>query len=677
MRLSKLLPAFLSLCLVIGGVSCSKMEIDWRDGVLDMDDEMSSLDPETKRLFEDWENVQTVPIYAHNQHTETSTPWSNEPVILSSLPGSIMRDVKKADGWEMAFVCLDTNDNNVNFFGLYNYRLGILRIFLWYIPNENATNASVEINLGAADVAENKYALYNMLAFAIPTCHKDLNMYEPFVTSSTPYTYKVFITPPNISSTTSISEGWTAVDLDLSGYNPTNTRWPSNKRDQIMLAVKSEKKENIVLNGIVSAKTAGKYSGDLLYPHTASSDGVGSVFSGIKKGTGYGGFVFSIIKSLSGKDVSVIGTVINAICSVGSFLSSNIVKSLDDGRILPAAVIDSLPGRIVLNTDGKVDLTGYSSSCVPSSVPTCRFGPQAIIGSKNFGNGVWSLQNDPVIYVVDDVMMGDEDRINLSVNKQGCYFNSEVSSFNLRMVQFLDPTSIKLNLNTGVFKQIDSVKISYCYGVYPSVPSESTKQYSDFMKLNRPTIPIITDSSTKFYYSDDPGKNIKYCYLPKEQFICSTLEETEKNSRLIDQKQGTDGKAPYKYYGSVIDNYTREFTLEPQVLFPISKDEKYGLCLNDGKIPDFVVLVTIRIKADGLWYNFSHRFIPQIECIKSSQIAGFINSFESYSSDCINKKAVGQLANSSSVPVYHPGGEKTAKKTLMILKAVNEQLKNQ
>lgn len=663
---------FAACILGLTFVSCSKEDIVEPDP---QQIYLSVEDPFIRHFMENWEEVDEVPIMRNNVEEYHSTPWRKSGVIPSGLPEQIMTDVKKADGWEMPFCFLNNGENNINFFGLYNSRTGILRLFVWMIPASEATNTSVEVQLGSPRVYGDKYPLYHMLAYGIPSSHKNLNNRESFYTKST-YTYKNIVTSPLRGESTAFTEGWIAVDMDMSAYNPDNTAWPGSK-EEFHVDVRNERSIKITLNGQISATTAGAFSGDIESPQTSSVNGVGSVFSSIKSSSPFLKTVCEIIKKISGKDLSPITTVIGVICDIGTNLSDAVVKELDKGRVLPEVVVDQLPGKINLNTKGTVDLTGYLQSWVTSMVPYFSFYPGEQSPEQfapNFGRGVWSLQNDPVIYVLDDVMMGDEDYISLTVVKQGMYFNNEANEINLRMVQFLDPSSIVLNLNRTVLPSIDSVRVSYCYGVCPNVPAQSTLQYANFMGLNRPTVPIITDSSTKFYKSEDPGKNMKYCWVPKEELICSALEETDKNSKLIKQKKDASTDMEYSYFGYDINTYSRDFIPEPQILFPIAKDEKSGLCIKDGVIPDLEVLVSVVVKAGGRWYNYSKRFLPDIKLIKSSEIPQRIKDLETYSSLCSSKQAVSSLANDSSVPVYHPGGANNAKKALMTLKTVQKKL---
>ena len=82
----------------------------------------------------------------------------------------------------------------------------------------------------------------------------------------------------------------------------------------------------------------------------------------------------------------------------------------------------------------------------------------------HIGQGVWSLAEDPVIYVVKDHYIGSDKRLNLVVGDNGEYKTGSGVCKGLRIITFLDPESIKLNINPDVL-----VDTNACRGAVATV----------------------------------------------------------------------------------------------------------------------------------------------------------------------------------------------------------------
>ena len=116
-----------------------------------------------------WENCQTVKIAGIQD--EVNCPWYG--ASAQNIPDYVRFDIKKENGWEMAFCELnDPNAMRTRMFGLYNKYTGILRIF-HYIDNPTGYGSELVYLVSANEsVDNNKYPLYHSMEFAVPANHQ-------------------------------------------------------------------------------------------------------------------------------------------------------------------------------------------------------------------------------------------------------------------------------------------------------------------------------------------------------------------------------------------------------------------------------------------------------------------------------------------------------------------------
>ena len=608
----------------------------------------------------DWENMDSVQIFSNGASRLVNLPWADES--MTTLPQEIRHDVKKADGWEMAFSVLNNEGlDDCNYFALYNKYLGTLRIF-HYVTNSSTTGSkySFTVNLGASGT-KNKYPFYHSLAYAIPDNHKsvqnNINLLGENI--SNPCTFRSYFSPYTTSTT--LARGWTAFDIDMSAYCPTNSSWLTSG-DEMSIWCKTELEQKVSLEGAISANISGKYS-SAEAKTASSSSGISSLLqkAGSLIGDVQNSSLTAIEKHLTGSSLSTYCRYLGTACNVAAYAYDFIMDNPYREN-----VIDSMPGKIEMSLTGDINLSGYITSLASNSVTPLTMAVKRFAAyESHIGQGVWSLAEDPIVYVSDDRIMGDARRLNLSVLKDGTYGSSSVATNHLRMVTFFDPTSIKLNINTDVFSDVKDVRVTCDYGVYPSVAAGHTSKYLTLMGITQPTMKIVKDGETTTYYQSLSSKNkTKYLCLPHTQFMASALEETTANCSVVKQ-EGAD----YYYYGRKVNTDGKDFIISPQVYFPYTVSDKASV-YSVGQMPDFVVLVTVSFKSNGKSFIFTQRFLPQVKSISFADLKTKYAALQSYSDKCKAGEAINDLNNKSGVGVKHPYGEGTIQKTLDILKAV-------
>lgn len=570
----------------------------------------------------DWENAKEVEIYSDRASQWIPTPWADE--TITTLPENIRYDVKKKDGWEMAFSFMNRETfDDCNYFALYNRYLGTLRIF-YYVTNPTTTGSeyAFEVDMGSAN-KYNKFPFYHALAYGIPSNHTNLsntmNLLGKNVSSQ--FTFKSFFSTYKAMSSTALTKGWTAFDIDASAYSPKGKRWVDSG-EQLQIACRTELNQTVSLSGSLKANISGKYSSA---EQTASAtSGVSSTLQTI------GSIVGDVQNSaLTGIEQIVTGSSINtycryagAACKVAAFAYDYLMENKYAENLT-----DSMPGKIEMSLTGDIELSGYikslSSNCIaPITLKGNSF--KDTNKDTHFGQGVWGLVTDPVIYVVEDCMMGNVSHFNLSINGDGTYGCSDAEDYNLRMISFLDPSSIQVCINKDVFPDVSEVKATIDYGVYPDEEKGHTSKYAELLGLNRPTIEIVKDAKSGIYRSKNANNTVKYVHAPDTSFMSWFLGETLENCKVVKQ-----AGADYSYYGKVVNAEGKNFIMQPQVCFPIKKTNE-GTLLCDGEMPDFVVLVTITFKSNGRTFMFSQRYLPEIKTLKRHEAKSMENLLLDY-----------------------------------------------
>ncbi len=618
----------------------------------------------------DWETMDSVTIYSNGRHQKVNLPWAT--MSATTLPSDIRADVKKDDGWEMAFSVLNNEGlEDCNYFALYNRYLGLLRVF-HFVSNSSTTGSkySFEVNMGTPN-KDCKFPFYHALTYGIPSSHTSLPMTMNLLNDGTASsnTFKSFHTPYTSMTSTALTRGWTAFDIDMSAYCPTNTNW-FNSGEDLSFSCKTELLQKVSLEGTLEANISGKYSSA---EQTASaSSGVSSL---LKMASGVLGDVSNsalaaIQQQLTGSSWNVYSLYASTACNLAAYAYDWAVSN-------PYAknITDSMPGKIQMSMTGDINLSGYISSLASNSVTPLTMNTSILSKYKsNVGKGVWSLADDPVVYVVDDRILGDVETMNMVVKGDGTYGCPAAEDYHLRMVSFFDPTSLKLNINPEVFPDVSDVKVVCNYGVYTGEKGGHTAQYAKLMSLDRPKLDIVKDGEKmSIYRSTSSSNKTKYLYLPHTKFKSAQLEETDSNCTVIKQEG-----ANYYYYGRNMTTAEvpdiKNFMISPQVYLPYNISEGK---LYDGEMPDFVVTVSVSFKSgkdpktgEGRNFIFSQRFLPKIVKISAADLSAKYNELKSYSDKCKAKQDVNTLQTNGSVGVKHINGDAAVQKTLDILKAV-------
>lgn len=548
-------------------------------------------------------------------------PWAS--ASTSQIPSELFSadGMTANEGWIMAYNLFaaqtENHPNSKPYFMLYNKYTGVLRVF-YYQFEDAGTGGEFSFIVVPNDPSTSKFPYYHNLQYAIPMCHDKVHLKGNVLKVTSGKSIFQHQVTPYVKSDVTLKPGWYCFDMDWSAYNPNNTSLFAAK-DRMSIDCKTANNTNITLAGTIMGESKGTIE-ELANSSTSTSNGINNLDqfnSGVKNG-------------MEAFESFMEGNYLKGIFK-GGMTIWNFGKSLTGNATDDYETETKSTGNINQSFTGKINLEGYSTSNTSNNGIGVEFSYNSFCHYAKVGEGVWSLQSDPIVYVVNDRLLGEDEDFGCIVKAEGYskgVSNPEVD--NLRLMTFFDPTSIKINLNTALYKNIRNVEMSWTYGVYPNQPHGHTHVYrTDLMELDVDE-PIFIDkkgNENEFYVSlsaDLKGINMLYLEAPVEEMKTTNISDT--TVARIYKQEG----ANYRYYahaGNEMDSDDKSFFLiDPIVFLPTTYDkEKANGMIYDFVAPDFVVGVTLGFDftaADGTESKalFSKRFLPQVKSISSKEM---------------------------------------------------------
>ncbi len=546
-------------------------------------------------------------------------PWA--PMTTSNIPNDLFYDpMTSAEGWQMAYNLFAGEINGQHhskpYFVLYNKYSGIMRVF-YYQREETGTAGEFAFIFSPADKNTKKYPFYHSLQYGIPIANGEVQgkaVVEFNGISLNTNTFEQYITPYR-KSDGMLKKGWYCFDVDLSAYRSESAA-PFGQRDVLSLDCITSSTSAITLLGSLEGGIDGGFKSETSYSTTTSNglNYLDQFNSGISN-------ITECIKGFAAKDY--LSGIFRGGLSIYNFTKSLFGYATDDYQ-----TTGKTSGTINMNIGAVLNVNGTSFSHTSHNAEGVDISYTAFSQSPDIGKGVWSLQKNPVVYVVDDCLLGDDEDFVCTVDADDYgYGVSDPEVNNLRLMTFLDPESIRLNLRSSLFKNMRNAHISWIYGVYPNQPKGHTDPYRlDLMNL-KPDEPVIADHSEhngEVYSSIDDEFGMHYMEYPLEMMEPSSLDSDTKAK--IYKQNGAD----YRYYGHAGNNEDEAsatfFITDPIVMLPTTYDaaNKKGR-IRDFEAPDFFVAVLIDfeyLQDDGRLARavFSKRFIPEVKAISTAEL---------------------------------------------------------
>ncbi len=383
---------------------------------------------------------------------------------------------------------------NVRYFGLYNRYLGLLRIFCYVckadILGENTGEASFELLYGGSDKTS-LYPFYNSLAYSIPTNHNPqskehkLDLKKNLINTNLSQSFHDYKAPSVHFDSRNMHQGWTCIDLNLSGYMPDSLHWGIQKPSEhrFDLHCKTQQIQDVTLSGKLIGDLKGDFKSSQVVQKGESSplSGWAGVMSRIAEVGGNASmfvYAFQFLAYNRQFGASIAPDIINIISSGITTTSSVINKFAPIGPNLL-----NFAGKADFSLNASIDMNGYIKSTTNNGVGSLSLTQRDLAladslktpenKSGQFGRGVLSLDQDPVVCVATEDIMANTWGFNLLLDgaKGHKYSNPEFDNYQARLITFLDPTSIHLNLNTDAYdgQPVTDVKIYATTYVNPEV----------------------------------------------------------------------------------------------------------------------------------------------------------------------------------------------------------------
>lgn len=627
---------------------------------------------ENMEFITNWENCDTVRV--NGEVNPVATPWVD--YSQSNIPYEIRKQCKKADGWEMAFCSLNnTATPKICFFALYNKWSGILRVFHYIADPTGYGNEMVYAVWMGGEHSQNNAPYYNSLEYGIPSNHEmgtSLTLYADFIgglrgmTQTQSQSFMTWITPYQYFDGGGLYAGWYSFDIDMTGYIPSGTQW-RDVDDGIKLTIAPviSENQNITLRGSLVGDIHGTFENPQMVTHGGGNAMSGicgilnqiteSATSSIASGANY---------AIAMKYATGLSEYLNPIKYYGGFACSIASCLLDVvGEDQPSSY-ENIPGKVDMKLDAQIDLSGtiysYSSTDQAIFYVTLNNIESSNGDDGHMGRGLWSLADDPVVYIDKDDLIADYDHFTIMDNMDGSgYTASDFENYGVRFMWFFDPSSIKVNINQALFNDVDKVNVTTTCGIYTGREAGNSDVFRQFLTLDeRPTFTLHSDTTTNIVgLGPDSSPTIRQA-TRDSLLITGNLEfETTDNCEVVMQ----DG-CNYRYYGYNADAANKTVMVDPQVYLAYN-----GSAIEMPKAPEFVVTVNVAFESNGNTMLYSKCFVPKIQVIDRATTLQKRDELQQYHDKCQSGQATGSVANASSIPVYSPDGDRLIKRTLVRL----------
>ena len=362
-------------------------------------------------FLEEWEDMQFLYINDDGKlGTKIDAPW-NKAAASTLMPDNIRFDIKKSNGWEVAFSLLNQDGRpDMNYFGLYNKYTGVLRFFYYYNKEVAASANDFAFDVILGSDGNNAKAYFASMNYGIPM-DANINEVNLLGAGNMNKTFHFLTTPYSGIDRRTMMQGWYAFDIDMSAYTGKSF---CTDGSSIQISFKANNTTNVSLGTDIIGKICGDMNATIDRAQlTASSGGVGGIVSSILGfGAGLGDTTASSLRNIENKlcggGISLLGQSLRfndglsylSMAAKGCLWLYN--NYIADEEEEPEPLQDKLNGKLDLKCNLTADTRGYLESAVSTNVKQITLGKTAFNPDSNIGKGVWNINTAPVIYVFSD-----------------------------------------------------------------------------------------------------------------------------------------------------------------------------------------------------------------------------------------------------------------------------------
>ena len=708
--------------------------------------EGSNSDLADDSFLTDWWEQSKVNIRTSGGLTAVETPWGayDGKSTSQDIPTNIRFYNSKASGWEMCFAHL-TGSEDTHWFALYNQKSGVLRVF-FYVNDATEFGNELIFDVISENQDKLKYPLYHMMEYGIPSNHKindgtlstSANLTSESSSRST-NTWEWFLSAySKKSSNIKTSKNWHCFDLDMSAYIPgsTNSEWidgiDNDYEPYFEIDACSQETSSVSLTGTMTGNISGtmetyktevqesssnptaSYASNVLSSIGSMCSSIGmagmqiGMFNGKKNSTQNPTNV-QVVKSRQLNDDftapwqapaqarptttrSAFGIGMSAIVIAGTLCSiTSSIMNLSIGTT-ETEYVDTIPSKIDLDVDCDIDLSGSIETWKSNNSAAIEI-TKGLLEDANdsicLGDGLWSLADDPVVYICRDDVLSSSKQFTVKTESDGYKFD-DFGEDSVRLVCWLDPSSIKINLNPDRyhFRKTDSVKVNIGFGVAYNRDEGYTDCYRDLLKLDsRPSFKFIENTTKGDLVrvkqgplgSSESSAGYKladvHCVQLAPETMASWFHDDFKESvEYLETFQTVEmGSGNKKFYGLVSKAMGCEKVMFPQIF--VGYDDNGNIDYPEAS--DLFVYVDVGFTCEEGQVELIKQFIPKIKLVGHDDLESKAAQLKEYCTKSFNNEPVGTLANDESVNVYGPYENTLHYPFLKMLSEVINQYKNQ
>ena len=590
-----------------------------------------------------WETMEDLYINDSGKlNTKVAAPW-NSRVSATLLPDTVRYDVKKEEGWDVAFDFLNQDDlKDMNYFGLYNKYTGVLRIFYYFNKevSQSASDFAFEVVLGS-DGAPNK-SYYAALNYGIPMdAEVDMNQ-NLLGDSGSAKTFRFLVTPYSGIGRNVMTRGWYAFDIDLSSYTGKSL---SEQRASIQITCRANNKTNVTLATDILGKIGGDINAKIDRAKlSASSNGIGGTLADV--GSAIGGVskaVASTIQACLGGGILGIVKSVGLWASTACNIASKAVKGGGGGSGEDPQ--DKLSGQMDLKLNATANTTGYLESAVATNVEPFTMTNAAINKGSNVGKGVWNIDKSPELYFVSDrVVIGSEDpgywSEIMEIVPTSVYDMEEAARF----PYFYDPSSFEVAINKEIFPDAADIKaLSFC-GIYKNngnkTQNTAFRAAVGLDDLKTDGLDLPETYSIQDLGDGTVGKSWTWIMHAPDGFYTLSTQDQYKAAAI--QFNDLEKALEWKSYGNETDlhYYGQElsmdgsdsglnFIVEPQIYYALfNPDKNKDEYKKPSRLPELYVVVIVQFESGGKIFNYSRTYLPKVKKVKFAEAKTIIGDIK-------------------------------------------------
>ena len=685
-------------------------------------------DEEIADFLNNWEKAESVNLSSYGTR---NLPWFGS--ADNDIPESIRFDMKKADGWQMAFCMLnDPKAPNVHMFGLYNKLTGTLRVWQ-YIDNASAYGKELFFNLVNDSYSPNRYPFYNSMAYCVPLnrtwteaqssdqlqlkTNAELitngNRYKPFEYLKSSYTRS--------GEAKGVTPNWHCVDLDLSAYIPDDVvgrKWRESvdaQRSLFNISLASQNVSEITLSGKLLGDLAGDFASETTVksscanPHLATATNVIGNIAGLVNTT------FSSLNCLCGLSKNSAGVFWreggggeeggnnNPEEGGNNNPEEGNVEGGNQGGNQGGAARAYVPRRsitmgVIAGISGLLNITTAILKSIPNPTSTSEVAKGNINLALNANldlSGLitqWTGLPDGGVTVTPFLLNASNENSSIG---SGCFGLKEDPVIYVCKEDFLS-SSDRINITkNGNAMYCDDIKDKELRMVAFLDPRSvkfylNTDIYHDIEDLTLTAVPVVdlyrplgnTDSYLDFMklperptialnknMNDETSKPRLHVLTTKQALENDTWTKAYADSVKLVEQTGGKG---YRYYGVSSAIWGRNCMIDPQIYIPYKGSQVF-----DMQVPDYYVNIVLNFKCREapVGVEICKQYVPRYVLLSRSELAQKYEELKAYAEKCDAEKPVGTVENNTNVSFINYSGGKYLQKTLNILKKIVEDAK--